>query len=104
MHKLLSPNYLAGTCPSFLGKGSCSCCHVRHQAVAVRAVCAAVLVIHRNLHDRHLTGKQCIGVRGCCRWYRTVDFGAGWWPLEEAFGKAKARNLPGKSPAFVSEF
>ena len=43
----------------------------------------------------------CEDAVGACR---TVDFGAGWWPLDEAFGKAKARNLPGKSPAFVSEF
>ena len=43
-------------------------------------------------------------MRGGSHWCRTVDFGAGWWPLPEAFGKAKAQNLPGKSPAFVSEF
>lgn len=35
---------------------------------------------------------------------RAVDFGAGWWAPESAFGQQKALNAPGKSPPFCSEF
>lgn len=35
---------------------------------------------------------------------RAVDFGAGWWAPESAFGQQRALNAPGKSPPFCSEF
>lgn len=37
----------------------------------------------------------------CCR---VIDFGAGWFDLNWAFGQQKAFNAPGKSPAMCSEF
>jgi hypothetical protein len=35
---------------------------------------------------------------------RVVDFGAGWYDLDDAFGAAKRLNKPGMSPAYCSEF
>ncbi len=35
---------------------------------------------------------------------RVVDFGAGWFDLNQAFGMQRAMNAPGKSPAMCSEF
>ena len=66
---------------------------------ATNEECALVYVYAPRMSSKLI---QIIIARHCC--CRTVDFGAGWWRLSEAFGVAKARNLPGKSPAFVSEF
>ena len=35
---------------------------------------------------------------------RAVDFGAGWFNLDYAFGQQRAHNLDGMSPPYCSEF
>ena len=39
-----------------------------------------------------------------CQTPRVVDFGAGWYDLDDAFGSARALNAKGMSPAYCSEF
>ena len=35
---------------------------------------------------------------------RAVDFGAGWFDLDFAFGQQRSKNLKGMSPPYCSEF
>ena len=41
---------------------------------------------------------------GRCAVFRVVDFAAGSYDLDYAFGQQRAMNAPGKSPPFCAEF
>jgi beta-galactosidase len=40
----------------------------------------------------------------CACFGSAVDFGAGWYALDDAFGRQRAKNLAGMSPPYCSEF
>jgi len=76
----------------------CACaapCSARQQAVG----CDFVAPFGAPAALAHPSAEAWPARRG-----RVVDFGAGWFDLNQAFGMQRAMNAPGKSPAMCSEF
>ncbi|KAK9828756.1 hypothetical protein WJX72_001937 [[Myrmecia] bisecta] len=74
--------------------------YLRHLVATARAALGDEVVLYTtdpppNVHKGSLPGDEV---------YTAVDFGAGWFNLDQAFGAQRNMNPPGKSPAFCSEF